>query len=65
MTLFLNNYTVMDWHRMGEPVAERRGKQKRNLTAYTYNESTAKEIYRLIKEEYYGLLKELDPERDV
>ena len=55
----------MDWHRMGEPVAERRGKQKRNLTAYTYNESTAKEIYRLIKEEYYGLLKELDPERDV
>ena len=37
--------------------------QKRNLTDHTYNESTAREIYRLIKEEYYGLLKELDPER--
>ena len=34
--------------------------QKRNLTAHTYNESTAREIYRLVKEEYYSLLEELD-----
>lgn len=34
--------------------------EKRNLTAHTYNESTAREIYRLVKEEYYSLLEELD-----
>lgn len=34
--------------------------QKRNLTAHTYNESTAREIYRLVKEKYYSLLEELD-----
>lgn len=38
--------------------------QKRNLTGHTYNESTAKEIYGMIKNEYIGLLEALDQEME-
>ena len=33
---------------------------KRNLSSHTYNEATALEIYRSIKEKYISLLTELD-----
>ena len=36
--------------------------EKRNLSTHTYNESTAREIYRLIKEKYVALLVALDEE---
>ena len=36
--------------------------EKRNLSTHTYNESTALEIYHLIKEKYVALLVALDEE---
>ena len=36
--------------------------EKRNLSTHTYNESTALEVYRLIKEKYVALLVEWDEE---
>lgn len=35
---------------------------KRNLSSHTYNEETAQDIYRHIKEDYIGLLQALDQE---
>ena len=35
---------------------------KRNLSSHTYNEETAQDIYRHIKEDYIGLLQVLDQE---
>ena len=36
--------------------------EKRNLSTHTYNESTALEVYRLIKEKYVALLMAWDEE---
>lgn len=36
--------------------------EKRNLSTHTYNESTALEVYRLIKDKYVGLLMAWDEE---
>ena len=36
--------------------------EKRNLSAHTYNESTALEVYQLIKEKYAALLVAWDEE---
>jgi len=36
--------------------------EKRNLSTHTYNESTALEVYRMIKEKYAGSLTDLDRE---
>ena len=35
---------------------------KRNLSSHTYNEETAQDIYRHIKEDYIVLLQDLDQE---
>jgi hypothetical protein len=35
---------------------------RRNLSSHTYNEDTAQDIYRHVKEDYIGLLQALNQE---